>query len=115
MKINVHIKDKMFNINCGEGAQRIRWLGDVAIFRYDHFYGSLTGTPKGIRFENGTTLNMDDIINENLKEDQHVWVILKEDLEALGLDFKIKSTTKNSISKSARPKSGFGRQFISKP
>lgn len=36
-----------------------------------------SGTPKGIRFENGTTLNMDDIINENLKEDQHVWVILK--------------------------------------
>ena len=20
-----------------------RWLGDVAIFRYDHFYGTLTG------------------------------------------------------------------------
>lgn len=25
-------------------------------------------------------LNMDDIINENLNEDAHVWVMLKEDM-----------------------------------
>lgn len=78
----------MFLIPCGDGPQRIRyvplvmfnhcrWLGDVAILRYDHFYGPLNGTPKGIRFENGTFLPMDDIIGDTLKDGQHVWIILK--------------------------------------
>jgi hypothetical protein len=38
MKIEVHIKDKQFQINCGDGLQKIKWLGDVAIFRHSHFY-----------------------------------------------------------------------------
>lgn len=49
----------------------------MAVFRYDHFYGILTGCPKGVRFENGSLLPMDGIINQNLEDDMHVWVILK--------------------------------------
>lgn len=36
-----------------------RWLGDVAVFRYNHFYGKLDGCPKGVRFETGALLPMD--------------------------------------------------------
>jgi hypothetical protein len=36
-----------------------------------------SGTCKGLRFENGTLLRMDDILNEQLQDDAHVWVILK--------------------------------------
>ncbi|KAL4463525.1 hypothetical protein ABPG72_014928 [Tetrahymena utriculariae] len=85
MKLQVHIKDRMFTINCGEGAQKIRWLGDVAVFRYEHFYGNLSGTPKGVRFESGDLLPMDGIISDHLQDDSHVWVILKEDMEGLGI------------------------------
>jgi len=41
MLINVHVKDKQFKIECGEGKQKLKWLGDVAIFRYSHFYSKL--------------------------------------------------------------------------
>jgi len=93
----------MYCIQCGEGGQRIRWLGDVAIFRFDYFFGQNTGTCKGLRFENGTLLRMDDIINEQLQDDAHIWVILKEDIEALGLEPKAGKTNKSS-SAVIRPK-----------
>lgn len=70
----------MFVVHCGSGAQKIYWLSDVAIHRYDHFYGIDTGSAKGVRLENGVTLNMQDICNETLSDDMHVWVILKEDV-----------------------------------
>jgi len=38
MKIIVHIKDKQFEIECNDGVQKVKWIGDVAIFRYSHFY-----------------------------------------------------------------------------
>ncbi len=37
----------------------------------------MIGTVRGLRFENGTQLRMDDIINEQLQDDTHIWVILK--------------------------------------
>lgn len=43
-----------------------RWIGDVAVFRYEHFHGSLNGTPKGVRFESGDLLPMDGIISDHL-------------------------------------------------
>lgn len=35
------------------------------------------GTTKGVRFENGTMLNLDDMIQDRMKDDVHVWVLLK--------------------------------------
>ena len=43
-----------------------RWLGDVAVFRYEHFHGSLNGTHNGVRFESGDLLPMDGIISDHL-------------------------------------------------
>ena len=104
IRIHVHLKDQTFLIPCGEGNQKIRWLGDVAILRYEHFHEAINGiliniisrniclgTPKGMRFEDGSFLDMNMRINEYLKIDMHVWFILKgifnfsikEDLDAL--------------------------------
>lgn len=43
MKVNVHIRDEMFGVQCGSGGQKVRWLSDVAIHRYEHFFGIDTG------------------------------------------------------------------------
>lgn len=33
-----------------------------------------------MKLENGVTLNMQDVCNETLTDEMHVWVILKEDV-----------------------------------
>ena len=80
MKINVHVRDQMFPIFCGQGAQKIRWLSDVALHRYEHFNNQDPGLAKGMRFENGQYIGWDFIIKDTLPDDVHIWVILKEDL-----------------------------------
>ena len=80
MKINVHVRDQMFPIFCGQGAQKIRWLSDVALHRYEHFNNQDPGLAKGMRFENGQYIGWDFIIKDTLSDDVHIWVILKEDL-----------------------------------
>jgi hypothetical protein len=34
MRLEVHIKDKIFTMACGEGKQKIRWIADAAVVRY---------------------------------------------------------------------------------
>ena len=85
MKIFVHIKEKVMKINCGEGAQSVSWLGDVAIFRYKDDNGLSTGMCLGMRVENGNKIPMKSSINEVLQDEQHVWVILQDDMEAIEL------------------------------
>lgn len=64
MRIYVHLKDKVNLINCGEGAQTVKWLGDVAVFRYDECNGLETGMAQGMRLDNGNNLDMSSPINE---------------------------------------------------
>jgi len=35
ISIHVMIKEKIFIIYCGEGRQKVRWLTDNAIFKYE--------------------------------------------------------------------------------
>ena len=86
MKIFVHIKDKLFTIHCGDGAQSIRWLGDVAIFRYSDNYAMGIGISYGMRLENGSTMDMKMAINEVLQDQQHVWLLTNDDLENIELE-----------------------------
>jgi len=46
MRIEVYIKDKVISINCGVGAQKIRWLTEAASLRYDSNSMLSTGEPK---------------------------------------------------------------------
>ena len=72
MLVKVHVREKAFNIQCGDGGQRISWLGNVGISRYDRKNGMEVGIPMDIRLENGTRLNMDDLICSRLSTDAEV-------------------------------------------
>ena len=67
----------MFVVNCGSGIQKIRWLADVAVHRYEHFYNVDLGVAHGVKYDTGDILNMDDTVSEKLSNDSHVWVMLK--------------------------------------
>ncbi len=49
----MHVKDNMYVVHCGAGSQKIRWLADVAIHRFDENMAMDTGLMAEIRFENG--------------------------------------------------------------
>jgi hypothetical protein len=67
----------MYVVHCGAGSQKIKWLADVAIHRYDPYYAMETGLSKEVRFENGVQLNVEGMISEELTDDLHVYVYLK--------------------------------------
>lgn len=52
----------------------------MALHRYEHFFNVDPGLAKGMRYENGTLIDMDCIICDKLENEIHIWVILKEDL-----------------------------------
>ena len=79
LQITVHVRDKDFEVFCGAGNQKIRWLSDVALHRFQHFYNQDPGLAMGMRYESGNEINMDMTIFNELANKQHVWVILKED------------------------------------
>lgn len=56
----------MYVVHCGAGSQKIKWLADVAIHKYDPYYAMETGLAKEIRFENGVQLGIEGIISEEL-------------------------------------------------
>ncbi|CAG9323405.1 unnamed protein product [Blepharisma stoltei] len=79
MIVHVHIKDQIFPIQCGTGCQRLQWLGDVGVFRYEHFFNVSTGVCKALELEDGTALDVGSIISDTIPENSHVWVVLQED------------------------------------
>jgi hypothetical protein len=81
IRIEVHINEKVFTISCAEGNQPVRWLGDVAQLRYDNFNGPAMNTPKYLKLEDDSKLDMNAAIRSSLQDRQHVWVILDEDLD----------------------------------
>ena len=66
----------MIMVHCGNGGQKIRWLADVAIHRYDPTCGSCVGPAEDVKFDNDVRLFREDIINEHLSDDSHVWILL---------------------------------------
>merc|ERR1719352_1748415 len=79
MRIKVHVREKTFVVSCGDGGQRISWLANVGIVRYDEkTKGMELGAPRGVRLEDGTKLNMDDVVCTQLNDGADVWVVLKD-------------------------------------
>ncbi|CDW71181.1 UNKNOWN [Stylonychia lemnae] len=70
----------MYIVHCGAGSQKIKWLADVAIHRYDPYFAMDTGLAQEVRFENGVLLNIEGMISEELTDDLHVYIHLKEDI-----------------------------------
>ena len=52
----------------------------MAIHRYQHFCGQDPGLAKGMRYENGITIDMEQVICRELENASEVWVMLKEDI-----------------------------------
>eukprot|EP00727_Mastigamoeba_balamuthi_P011725 m51a1_g7175 hypothetical protein (87) ;mRNA; r:71918-72539 len=77
MRVIVHVREKAIPVQCGEGSQRIKWLGHVGIARYE---ASIElGVPKLVKTEGGNVLEMNAIIKDTLKDEQHVWVTSSAD------------------------------------
>merc|ERR1719465_45768 len=79
MRVKVHVREKTFVVSCGDGGQRVSWLANVGIVRYDEkTKGMELGAPRGVRLEDGTKLNMDDVVCTQLNDGADVWVVLKD-------------------------------------
>jgi hypothetical protein len=81
MKVNVHVRNKLIEVHCGDGAQPVKWLADVGIFRFDASFGVSLGAPKAVRLENGTVLEPSVLVRDALKDGDTVYVVLRNEEE----------------------------------
>ena len=63
MKIEVYLKNNVYTINCGTGAQKIKGLIEAASLKLDENMMFSTGFPKFARLEDGTQLNLNERIS----------------------------------------------------
>lgn len=68
--------EKIIPVQCDQGTQRIRWLANVGIARFDDNSGISLGVPRGVQDEVGQLLDLNALIS-SLKNEEHVWVLLK--------------------------------------
>jgi hypothetical protein len=54
-------------------------LAEVALLKYDQNYMMMTGEPKGVRGDNNTPLNMNELVKNILQEGSHIWVLVGEE------------------------------------
>jgi hypothetical protein len=94
--VNVLIKDQKYKIFCGEGNQKLRWLTDVAIYRYQEYTESKCGMAYSIKLENGSLCDLDDRLNTVLQNNENVWVLLKEEYE-MYLESQQKKASRKSL------------------
>jgi len=78
MKVYLHIRDKTIAVECGEGTQRIQWLANVGVARYDDSFGRTLGAPKGLQKEGGTPCDPNSTIRAELASGQHAFVMLHD-------------------------------------
>ena len=88
--VNVLIKDKKFRVFCGEAKQRLRWLTDVVIHKYERYFSINCGLAYGMKLENGNLCDLNDVINTVLHNNENVWVLLKEEYDVFQEDLKKK-------------------------
>ena len=72
----------MFTVHCGDGAQKIKWLAEVACHRFDPDYLFELGPVADVKLKEGKLLNMEDSIASTLQDGVHLYVQLTEDLAA---------------------------------
>ncbi len=77
MKVLVHVRDKQIEVQCGEGTQPVRWLANVGISRYDSSFGMELGAPRGVRLENGSSVNLNGAVRDLLKDGDQIYVLLR--------------------------------------
>lgn len=81
--INVLIRDKKFRQYCGVGHQKLRWLTDCAIFKYENAndHKIQCGVAYGLKTETGELCDLNNTIASTLQNGANVMVLLKEEYE----------------------------------
>jgi hypothetical protein len=79
--VNVLIKDKKFKIFCSDGRQKLRWLTDNAILKYQNMFSGRGGIAYGLKLENGDICNLNEKIVDIIKNNENVWILLKEEFD----------------------------------
>jgi len=85
--VNVLIKDKKFKIYCGDGRQKLRWLSDVAILKFQKSSEEKCSIAYGIKLENGEICNLNENIINNIRNNENVWILLREEYEVMHQNF----------------------------
>lgn len=81
--VNILIREKKYRQYCGEGLQKIRWLTDCAIYKYENeTKKSNLGIAYGLKNENGNLCDLNSRIIDNLENGANVLVLLKEEYES---------------------------------
>ena len=82
--VNVLIRGKKFRQYCGDGHQKIRWLTDCAIFKYENGGNKKKncGIAYGLKNENGDLCDLENTIASCLTNGANVLVLLKEEYDA---------------------------------
>lgn len=78
MRVTVHVREKALVVPCGEGTQKVRWLGTVGIARYDPPAGTELGAPRVVRGDAGP-LDLNATVHDVLQDGAHVWVTSSAD------------------------------------
>lgn len=81
--INVLIREKKFKQYCGNGIQKIRWLTDCAIYKYEISSEQKVtcGPAYGLKMENGSLCDLNNTIASTLVTGANVLVLLKEEYD----------------------------------
>ena len=81
--VNILIREKKYRQYCGEGQQKIRWLTDCAIYKYEtETKKTNLGIAYGLKNENGNLCDLNSRIVDNLENGANVLVLLKEEYES---------------------------------
>lgn len=78
LTVFVHVHNKVFPVSAGDGSQRIKWLGHVAIARWDEDYNQgwrRLGIPTAIEMmDGGFEVDMAAVIKDVLQNNEHIVV-----------------------------------------
>jgi hypothetical protein len=76
MRVRVMVRDKLLDVQLGDGTQSLLWLANAALCRYDSSLGLELGPPLGLRLEDGTQLPLHCAVADYLADGAHVFVVL---------------------------------------
>ena len=78
MRVYLHVRDKVVPVECGDGLQQVRWLGNVGVARYDDQFGKSLGAARGVQKEGGVLCEPTQRICDVLEHEQHCFIILPD-------------------------------------
>jgi N-terminal of Par3 and HAL proteins len=78
MKVFVQINDETIFIECGTGRNKISWLCNSALHRYDKNYGLDTGMWTSIEDEHGAKISPDAPIADKIADNSRIILKFEE-------------------------------------